>query len=275
MLRNVTAVLLIASTGLIAACKPSVSETVASQATASDASAPEIVSPAVKVPDAAAVDTARIIADVMRQQYPGGYDDKHDCWTFSRKAGDSETEYCMRSQPAQWADGGDAKSFYFIASSANDINDDLRYAYGSVDSGLMGAFQVSIGSDGGWKLVAAEKAIGFGTAGACGCEDAKLVRLGRAYHGWMFVSGGMWQGIVVSNHEIVAPHNGGFKNLSAIPEIREEAQDVRYTVAVVDSDPEADVFPLNVEKLESDKKIGERVVGFDRDKWAYQTIGDF
>jgi hypothetical protein len=181
----------------------------------------------------------------------------------------------MRSRPPQWAGDEDAKSLYFIASSANDINDDLRYAYGSVDAGLMGAFQVSIGPDGGWKLVAAEKAIDFGTAGACGCEVAKLVRLGRGYYGWMFTSGGMWQGIVVSNHEIVAPHNGGFKNLSAIPEIREEAQDVRYTVAVVDSDPEADVFPLKVEKLQSDRKAGERIVGFDRDKWAYQTIGDF
>jgi hypothetical protein len=271
MLRNFISALLIAGTGSIAACKPSVSETASPQAIASTVAAP----PAVKTPNAAEVDVARIVADVMRQQYPGGYDEKHGCWAFSRDSGDGRTEYCMRSRPPQWAGDEDAKSLYFIASSANDINDDLRYAYGSVDAGLMGAFQVSIGPDGGWKLVAAEKAIDFGTAGACGCEVAKLVRLGRGYYGWMFTSGGMWQGIVVSNHEIVAPHNGGFKNLSAIPEIREEAQDVRYTVAVVDSDPEADVFPLKVEKLQSDRKAGERIVGFDRDKWAYQTIGDF
>ncbi|MEQ1512424.1 MAG: hypothetical protein ABL934_07065 [Lysobacteraceae bacterium] len=278
MLRNITAVLLIASAGLISACKASAPEVAAPQAIvagASEAAAPEVVPSAAKAPAAAEVDVARIVADVMRQQYPDGYDEKHDCWAFSRVSGGNRTEYCMRSRSPQWADAEGGKSFYFLASSASDINDDLRYAYGSVDSGLMGAFQVSIGSDGGWKLVSAEKAIDFGTAGACGCENASLVKLGRAYYGWMFTSGGMWQGIVVSNHEIVAPHDGGFKNLSAIPEIREEAQDVRYTVAVVDGDPEADIFPLKVEKLESGKKAGERIVGFDRDKWAYQTISDF
>ena len=93
--------------------------------------------------------------------------------------------------------------------------------------------------------------------------------------GYQETEGGMWQGILVSNHEIVAPHNGVFKNISAIPEIREEAQDVRYAVTVVDGDPDLDVFPLKVEKLESGKKTGQRIVGFDRGKWAYQTIGDF
>ena len=271
MLRNFISALLVAGTGSIAACKPSVPEAAPPQAIASTAAAPS----AVKAPGAAEADVSRIVADVMRQQYPGGYDEKHGCWAFSRESGDGRAEYCMRSHPPQWAGDEDARSLYFIASSANDISDDPRYAYGSVDPGLMGAFQVSIGPDGGWKLVAAEKAIDFGTAGACGCEDAKFVRLGRAYYGWMFASGGMWQGIVVSNHEIVAPHNGGFKNLSAIPEIREEAQDVRYTVAIVDSNQEADVFALKVEKLESDRKTGERTVDFDRDTWAYQTIGDF
>lgn len=275
MLRNITAVLLIASTGLIAACKPSVPEAAVARTHASETSAPEAVSPATKAPDVAGADIARIVADVMRQQYPGGYDEKHDCWRFSRKSADSETEYCMRPHPAQRAEGENGNSFYFIASSASDINDDLRYAYGSVDAGLMGAFKVMISTDGGWTLEAASKAIDFGTAGACGCEDAKLVRLGRGYYGWMFTSGGMWQGILVSNHEIVAPHDGSFKNLSAIPEIREAAQDVRYTITVVDDDPDMDVFPLKVERLESGKKTGERIVGFDRDKWAYQTIGDF
>ncbi len=278
MSQHVSLALLLAVAALSTACKPSAPdaavEAAAPSAIAAGASAPGAAD-AVKTAGVAEADAARIVADVMRRQYPDGYDEKHDCWMFSRKSADGETGYCMRSQPAQWADGQGGKSLYFIASSASDINDDPRYAYGSVDSGLMGAFQVSIGSDGGWTLESASNAIDFGTAGACGCEDAKLVRLGRGYYGWMFTSGGMWQGVVVSNHEIVAPHNGGFKNLSAIPEIREETQDVRYAVAVVDGDPDADVYPLKVEKLESGKKTGERIVGFDRDKWAYQTIGDF
>lgn len=278
MSQHVSLALLLAVAALSTACKQSAPEAAveaaAPRAIAAGASAPGAADP-VKTADAVKADAARIVADVMRQQYPDGYDEKHDCWMFSRKSADGETGYCMRSQPAQWADGEGGKSLYFIASSASDINDDPRYAYGSVDSGLMGAFQASIGTDGGWTLKSASNAIDFGTAGACGCEGAKFVRLGRGYYGWMFTSGGMWQGIVVSNHEIVAPHNGAFKNLSAIPEIREEAQDVRYAVAVVDIDPDADVYPLKVEKFESDKKTGERTVGFDRDKWAYQTIGDF
>lgn len=289
MSHHATLALLLAVAALTSACKPSAApqavveaaaveaaavEAAAPQAVAIAASAPESPSPTVGTP-AAAADAARIVTEVMRQQYPDGYDEKHDCWAFSRKSADGETAYCMRSHPAQWADGENGNSFYFIASSASDINDDLRYAYGSVDAGLMGAFQVSIGTDGGWTLTSASKAMDFGTAGACGCEDARLVKLGRGYYGWMFTSGGMWQGILVSNHEIVAPHDGAFKNLSAIPEIREEAQDVRYAVMVVDGDPNLDVFPLKVEKLASGKKTGERIVGFDRSKWAYQTIGDF
>lgn len=278
MSQHVSLALLLAVAALSAACKPSAPdaavEAAAAPAVAAGASASGATDTARAAGDAEA-DAAGIIAEVMRRQYPDGYDEKHDCWMFSRKSADGETGYCMRSQPAQWTDGEGGKSLYFMASSASDIDDDLRYAYGSVDSGLMGAFQVSIGADGGWTLVSASNAIDFGTAGACGCEDAKFVRLGRDYYGWMFTSGGMWQGVVVSNHEIVAPHNGAFKNLSAIPEIREEAQDVRYAAAVVDGDPNAAVFPLKVEKFESGKKTGERIVGFDRDKWAYQTIDQF
>ncbi len=284
MSHHVSLALLLAVATLVSACKPSAAPQAAVEAAAVEAAAPQTVAIAASAPEspsptvgtpAAAADAARIVTEVMRQQYPDGYDEKHDCWAFSRKSADGETAYCMRSHPAQWADGENANSFYFIASSASDINDDLRYAYGSVDAGLMGAFQVSIGTDGGWTLTSASKAMDFGTAGACGCEDARLVKLGRSYYGWMFTSGGMWQGILVSNHEIVAPHDGAFKNLSAIPEIREEAQDVRYAVTVVDGDPDLDVFPLKVEKLSSGKKTGERIVGFDRGKWAYQTIGDF
>jgi hypothetical protein len=181
----------------------------------------------------------------------------------------------MRSHKAQWVDNAGGKTLYFIATSASDINDDLRYAYSSVNSGLMGAFEVSVDQKGGWKVLSSEKAMDFGTSGACGCEDATFVRLGRAYYGWMFASGGVWQGIVVSNHEIVAPHDGRFKNLSAIPEIREEAQDIRYTISIVDRDQGLDVFPLLVEKLKSDKKIGDRAVDFDLEKWAYQGIDGF
>lgn len=242
--------------------------------------APVAAAPAAAIVDAPAspalspAEIDRIVAEAMRQRYADGRDDKHDCWLVSRESGDEQTDYCMRPGPAKVVDTSAGRRLYFYAYSVADINDDLRFSYDAVDSGLMGAFELSIAPDGAWTAVAAENAMDFGTAGVCGCQNAEFAKLGADYYGWKFVSGGMWQGVIVSNHEIVAPHDGRFKNLSAIPEIREEAQDVRYRIEVVDSDAARDVYPLRVEKMRSDKKVGERVVEFDREKWMYQEIRD-
>jgi hypothetical protein len=273
--RTVIAVLVLLA-GLQACDKaPSASE---SAKAASPATAAATANPAsATAPAPVAVSPAqieRIVAEAMRRQYPDGYEQKYGCWRVSRTSGDEQTDYCMRPGAAQVIDGAAGQRLYFFAYAVADINDDLRFAYDAADSGLMGAFELSLAPGGAWSVVSAENAMDFGTAGVCGCQNAAFVKLGADYYGWTFVSGGMWQGVIVSSHEIVAPHAGKFKNLSAIPEIREEAQDVRYRVEVVGDEAAREVYPLRVTKMRADKQDGERVVEFDREKWMYQEIGD-
>ena len=222
----------------------------------------------------APADLQRIVSEVMEHEYPGARDAEHGCWTYASK-GQDELSYCMRPHPAQEVMAATGPMVYFHASNATDIRGNPDYAYASPDAGLMAAFQVSVSSDGRWTLLASEKAMPFGTAGSCGCEDAKFLRLGKDVYGWAFTSGGMWQGVIVSNHEIVVPGGSGFKDISDIPDIREEAQDVEYRIAVMSDVPERERYPLRVEKYQGDRKVGERIVEFDRAKGMYAGIGDF
>ena len=223
-------------------------------------------------------DLARIVTEVMEQEYPGAHDAAGNCWRYvlEIETGGDDIAYCMRPQPAHQVQASDGSTqVYFFASNANDLGSNLEYNYTAVDMGLMAAFQVAVPRDLGMRVVASSKAMEFGTAGACGCERAEFTRLGNDYYGWMFTSGGVWQGTVVSSHEIVAPHDGVFRNLSKVPEIREDAQDVRYAVEVQDDGSAREVYPLRVVKMQSDKKVAERTLEFDRAQWAYPGIGDF
>lgn len=220
-------------------------------------------------------DLERIVAEVMEREYPGARDAAHGCWTFTLETPQDELAYCMRPHPAQEVTTAAGTMVYFYASNATDIRGNPDYAYASPDPGLMAAFRLSVSPDGRWTLLGSEKGMPFGTAGGCGCEDAKFQRLGKDMYGWTFTSGGMWQGVIVSNHEIVAPSGQGFKDIGDIPDIREDAQDVEYRIAVISDDPERDAYPLRVEKYRDDRKIGERIVEFDRGTGMYAGIGDF
>lgn len=219
----------------------------------------------------------RIVDEVMTSAYPGAHDAENGCWRYLHEVPvrDESVAYCMRPQPArQVPSAGGGTTIHLIAANANDLGDNLDYAYSAVDAGLLAAFQIDVAQDGSWTLSASAKGMEFGTAGACGCEQARLTRLGADYYGWMFTSGGMWQGVLATQHAIVAPHEGGFKDLSAIPEIREDRQDVRYAVSVVDDDAAREFYPLRVEKMRGDSRIGERTLEFDRVRWAYPVVGD-
>lgn len=220
----------------------------------------------------------RVVDEVMSSAYPDSHDAAAGCWRYVLQVPvrDEEVAYCMRPQPAQQIPASDGSTtVYVFAANATDLGDNLDYAYSGVDAGLMAAFQISIAADGSWKLLASAKGMEFGTAGACGCEQARFTRLGADYYGWMFTSGGMWQGVLATQHEIVAPHEGGFKNLSAVPEIREEQQNVRYVLSVVNDEAAREFYPLRVEKMREGRKLGELTLEFDRARWAYSDIGNF
>jgi hypothetical protein len=240
----------------------------------------EVVAPSDESKDASAVKPdlplKDIINSVMTEQYGADYNDKYQCWDYTLESSESSSSYCMKPSEATVIDTAEGKAIYFFASNRIDMNDDINYAYSSVDSGLMGAFKLAVDIAGKWTYSASNKAMNFGSVGYCGCDKAQLMKLGSdAYYGWIFTSGGVWQGIVATNHEIVAPNGNTFENISRIPEIREGAQDVKYTISVVDTAKDKKIFPLLVAKLKSDVKEKEMTVSFDDKKRVYALPENF
>ena len=214
-----------------------------------------------------------IVNAVMKEQYGDEFNTKYSCWEFSAEFDGHALNYCMKPGPAKLEDTKTGKQLYVRADNVADISGDSRYEYSQIDPGRMGVFNLRIEDDGSWAYLAADKAMAFGTVGYCGCDQAKLVRLSNdGVHGWMFASGGVWQGIVVSHHSIVAPLDGVFMDISAIPEIPEDKQAIKYEITV-----EATVgdgfFPLQVTKFRSGKRLEEFILNFDTESSRYSLPG--
>lgn len=211
-----------------------------------------------------------IVVEVMNQQYGNERSRDGKCWSFKYSDDGLDTDYCMEPRKPELV-GPSNRAMYLLASNRSDDTD----AFGAVTPGLMGAFQVAIEKDGSWRYVAKAPALPFGTMGYCGCDKAKFVSLGDDYYGWMFTSGGTWQGVTVSNHEIVAPHQGTFKDVSDVPEIREDDQDAIYSIEFGTDSGQAGVRPLKVIKAVSGKVQSERLVPFDEARWEYRMPETF
>jgi hypothetical protein len=209
---------------------------------------------------------------VMDDQYGNTYDAKHNCWAYSYSGSDADAaDYCMRPGKPEVVDANGSKILYFTATNATDIRDNPSYGYSQVQPGLMGAFKIRLGGKQGWTFVAMDPAMTYGTAGDCGCRDAKLEKLSnKGDYGWVFTSGGMWQGTIVSNYSIVTTWKNAFVDVSKIPQIRENDQDVRYEMTV-QADPAATgLYPLKVVKTKAKAKIAEFTVPFDTRKAHYE-----
>lgn len=218
---------------------------------------------------------AVIVKKVMDEQYGAKFNEKYQCWDYVA-ANLDDKQYCMKPSVATLVNAKTGKAIYFHASGRADIADDPAYAYGAVDPGLLGAFKLSMDGSGTWKSVASNKAMEFGSLGNCGCDEARLLKLGNGdFYGWTFSSGGIWQGIVVLNHAIVAPQGDGFSNISSIPEIREEDQETIYKIKVVDTDADKKVFPLLVSKQIKGQAVQELIVPFDDNKKVYKLPNNF
>jgi hypothetical protein len=216
-----------------------------------------------------------IVQKVMAEQYGESYNSKHGCWDYAIDASGDKTRYCMKSMETELVDTKSGKILYFYAANKADITDDSNYQYSAVDSGLMGAFKLSIDGSGNWKYLSINNAMDFGTMGSCGCYKAKFSRLGADDYGWMFISGGMWQGLMVSNHEIVAPKADSFMNVSRIPHVREEDQDSKYTIKLVDTDTNKKMFPLLVSKQKTGSVVENLTVEFDPIASVYSLPSNF
>lgn len=223
-----------------------------------------------QAPDRTMLD--RIVAELMQQQYGAIRDEAIGCTHYVWTQGDEQMRYCMQAAAPQVVRAGTAHELYlrtFNSMDAAGID-----SYDAITPGLMGAFRVRIDPDGRWRVLEASRALAFGTMGSCGCDKAAFLKLGPQVYGWMFTSGGTWQGITVSNHEIVVPRNGGFVDVSAIPEIREQAQGVTYSVRVVE-DAGQGFWPLDVTRASDGGAPATRRVAFDHAAAVYRLPDGF
>ncbi|MEW6644961.1 MAG: hypothetical protein AB1586_30955 [Pseudomonadota bacterium] len=219
----------------------------------------------------ATVDVDAIVKAVMNNQYGTQYDAKHTCWTYTHtsKQGDDIT-YCMRPGLPELVETAKGKLLFISAANAYDIRDDNRYAYSQSQPGLMGAFTIGIDTKGPWTYAALNNAMEFGSGGYCGCNKASFVKLSnQGDYGWLFVSGGAWNGTVVADYSILMPRKGDFADISRIPQIQEGGQDIKYELKVASDRPGAGLFPLVVTKIKGNVAIEDIQVNFDSKKFAY------
>lgn len=211
----------------------------------------------------------QIVSAVMQEQYGDRFNAEHSCWETSAPNDGRVLSYCMKPGPAEVVETASGSQIYLRAANVADISGP-GYEYGQIDPGQMGAFNLRIENDGSWAYLAAEKAMTFGTVGYCGCDAAKLVKLRNdGLHGWMFISGGVWQGIAVTRHSIVAPQDETFKDTSSIPETPEDEQNVKYGIDVIGSADGDGMFPLLVTRNESGKAPETFIVNFDNASSTY------
>jgi hypothetical protein len=219
--------------------------------------------------DSPSLDVNAIVKAVMEDQYGKQYDGKHECWTFAHttEQGDALT-YCMSPGKPELIDTPKGKLLYIDAANRYDIHDDNRYAYGQSEPGLMGAFAVQIDAKGQWTYQSLDNAMEFGANGYCGCNKADFVKLSQqGDYGWLFISGGVWQGTVVADYSIVMAHKGGFVDVSKIPQTKESAQDVRYDIKIAAGGP--GMFPLDVTKSKGGATVTSFQVKFDPKAYTY------
>ena len=197
--------------------------------------------PPVASPD----DLERLGRGVLAQHYgEAARDDRLDCWREAKE----EPPYCMRLAQVRRVEEAGRAVLYVLASNVNGF-DVPGYSYAHADAGRVAAFAAVINPDGSLgDVLAAAGALSYGSNGACGCTDAELVRLGAATHAWHFVSGGVWQGIVVTNRVLLARQGDAFADVSAIPEMAEGDQAHRFSLRVDESDPSRERFPIVVTK---------------------------
>jgi hypothetical protein len=211
-----------------------------------------------------------IVREVMRAEYGETYDKTRDCWATKIGKHDDERPYCMRAATPTAVETPTGTQLWFLASNIQDIDSSSSlYNYGHPDPGLAGMFAVALDNANRWTLIAASRAETLGSAGECGCADARPVRLGRDLHGWILASGGVWQGIVVSNYSIFAPSNGRIVAMGTFPDVEEDAQDIRHELKVDASAADAEHYPLDLVAVRGDREIGRERVSFDAKRMRY------
>lgn len=190
-----------------------------------------------------------IVRQVMERQYGSmSFDPDLQCWKHTITANSDINNYCMKANEPRVVDVDSNRRLYFMAYSEPNIPGNDDYWYSHTSPGLMGAFEVEIEPNGQWSVESASSDMEFGSIGDCGCKNAQFVRLGRSHYGWVFASGGTWQGAASVVHNIIASRNGRFEDISRIPMVEEDDQTTHYDIQIDDSNPAAPMFPVIVAK---------------------------
>ena len=211
-----------------------------------------------------------VINAVMNEQYgKSSYKANLGCWDFTSEA---DVSWCLK--PVKHKQVG--KVLYFFATSDEiAAMPDAGYTYGLNDSGLLGVFAVELnGKD--YDYIASSKNLEFGSTGSCGCNNTSFLPINpQQEYGLMFSSGIMNQGVISSFHHIIVPINNSFKDVSAIPEITEDNQDILYKIHFSVDNTQNGFYPIVIEKTRDNQIIGSRLVYFDLKTQLFDFPKDF
>jgi hypothetical protein len=215
-----------------------------------------------------------VIRSVLAAQYTGGFDAVHACWRFRYQLPEGDSDYCMRPLKHAVIDTPTGQRLFLIAASAADIRDDSRYLYSSDAPGLLGAFELALTARGP-QLLSSAKALEYGTAGACGCDAARLERIGQDRYAWVFTSGGTWQGVTAASYAIVTARDGEMVDVSRLPFVTESDQNSTYELTVDHSAPALAWYPVSLTKRTSGERGDQRTIAFDHGTGAYSMPEGF
>ena len=220
-----------------------------------------------------ALDERGLVQATMRARY-GEPDGALRCWpTVLETAGHDPLAYCMRPGPATVVSTSQGRLLLFLAHNVQDVGArPRRFYYGADDPGLAGLFAVSLGERGESRVAAFADAVPLGTQGDCGCENAQPVHLGRDMYGWMFSTGGTWQGVRVSSYDIYAENDGAFLSVGTFADVEERRQDLRRRITIDASRPDAPHYPLIVTTWNGAREVDRHVVYFDAQQHRYPSI---
>ncbi len=216
-----------------------------------------------------------LVDDLLRAQYPEGFDAEHQCWKATYGDGEAAMAYCMRPLPPSAVLEEGRQIIYVATASAADIEGNAAYRYGAVDPGMFDAFRLSVAPNGKATVTASRKGMDFGSAGDCGCVNADLVALGTNVHGWVFSSGGTAQGTTTATHSLVAPVGNTFMDVGGIPQYVEDDQDVEYRIAIGSEKAENGWYPVTVTKYRKNERLDSRVLRFDAGAKRYSMPESF
>lgn len=212
----------------------------------------------------------KVIASVMDEQYgKSNYRAPLNCWEYTSSG--SEKMWCLK--PISHKQIGN--TLYFFATSDNAAaSAEAGYETGHLDPGLIGIFAIQL-KDKGYRYLAATKDIEAGSMGACGCNDAKFVKITPQKYALVSTFGMVNQGIVSSFHSILTPIGGSFKEVSSIPEIREGEQEITYKIQFLSDATYDGFYPLSVKKTQDNQVLDTKIVKFDSAAQVYKLPDNF